>query len=345
MDGREYRSQPSRIAGDRGRDIRAVVAEIRNQDALVQQLEGLTEIIWQKRLPAAFARPEQLAGCPPDHPLAPEIGRYCRKKWRVCREVGIQPMSDHERLAAFRRITVKRGATKAEAATAKRLADELEAKIGKKPRARRRKGQTTALPEPPAGRWRLIWGNRLDGALGWAEWLHMLTTPLLLVLLFLPTAVIAIDFLTGHKFIPEDQILTVFLIKYGVLSALTVLAGIILGPIIFARWWIRSWHSERLRPVLIFLIEHVPEFAIMAACIGLSAYLEDRLKWPTLLALAATFAVMFALGFPWWRWVYPAIERTLLRASHGALKAAVAMLAIAVTVSIASGVWVKVYAW
>jgi hypothetical protein len=52
--------------------------------------------------------------------------------------------SDHKRLEALRRITVKRGATKAEAATAKRLADELEAKIGKKPRARRRKGRTAA---------------------------------------------------------------------------------------------------------------------------------------------------------------------------------------------------------
>ena len=248
-------------------------------------------------------------------------------------------MSDHERLAALRRITVKRGATKAEAATAKRLADELEAKIGKKPRARRRKGQTTALPEPPAGRWRRIWGNRLDGALGWAEWLHMMTLPLLLVLLFLPTAVIAIDFLTGHKFIPEEQILTVFLIKYGVLSALTVLAGIILGPIIFARWWIRTWHGERLRPALIFLIEHMPEFAIMAACIGLSAYLEDRLKWPTLLALAAK---MFAIGIPWWRWAHPAIEGALRRASNGGLRAGVAVLMIAVTVLVAGSFWAHV---
>ena len=39
----------------------------------------------------------------------------------------------HERLAALRRVTVKRGATKAEAATAKRLADQLATRLGKQP--------------------------------------------------------------------------------------------------------------------------------------------------------------------------------------------------------------------
>jgi uncharacterized membrane protein YadS len=121
-----------------------------------------------------------------------------------------------------------------------------------------------------------------------------------------------------------------------------VLAGIILGPIIFAHWWIRTWHSERLRPALIFPTEHVPGFAIMAACIGILAYLEDRLKWPTLLALATTFAVMFAIGIPWWRWAHSAIERALRRASNGALRAGVAVLAIAVTVLVAGGVWAYV---
>jgi hypothetical protein len=34
-------------------------------------------------------------------------------------------------------------------------------------------------------------------------------------------------------------------------------------------------------------------------------------------------AVMFAVRIPWWRWVYPAIERVLLRATVGALRAGV----------------------
>jgi len=169
----------------------------------------------------------------------------------------------------------------------------------------------------------------------------MVTLPLVLVLLFLPTAAIAIDFLTGHKLIREENILTIFLIKYGVLSALTVLAGIILGPIIFARWWIRTWRSERLRPALIFLTEHLPGFAIIAGCIGLDAYLEDRCKWPTLLALATAFAVMCSIGIRWWKWLHPAIERTLRRASNGALKAG-AVLAVALTLLVAGGVWAHV---
>jgi hypothetical protein len=77
---------------------------------------------------------------------------------------------------------------------------------------------------------------------------------------------------------------------------------------------------------------------MMAACIGLSTYLEDRLKWPTLLAFPTTLAVTFAISTPWWRWIYPAIERALLRASYGALRAVV-ILAIAVG---ASGVWAYV---
>jgi hypothetical protein len=248
--------------------------------------------------------------------------------------------ADHDRLDALRRLAKDRAATPAEKATARRFAKALADKIGKRPRRSRRKGPGAALPEPPAGRWRRIWANRLDGALNWVEWLQMATMPLLLALLALPAAAIAIDFLTGHKLI-EEYIFTIFLIKYGVLSALAVLAVIILGPIVFARWWIRTWRRERLRPTLIFLTEHVPELAIIAACVGLPIYLEDRLKWPTLLAFATTGAAMFAICIPWWRWVYPAIERALRRASHGVLRAGVALV-IVVTLLVAGGVWVYV---
>ena len=61
--------------------------------------------------------------------------RHCQTKWRVWPGVEIHPMSsDHNRLEALRRITVKRGATKAEAATAKRLADELRPCPSRRPR-------------------------------------------------------------------------------------------------------------------------------------------------------------------------------------------------------------------
>jgi hypothetical protein len=52
-----------------------------------------------------------------------------------------------------------------------------------------------------------------------------------------------------------------------------------------------------------------------------------------------SLAVTFAICIPWWRWVYPAIERALLQASHGALRAGV-VLAIAVS---SGSVWTYLY--
>ena len=53
---------------DLGSDIRAAVAEIRDQDALVQQLEGPAKLICQKRIAAAFARLECLQAQLPSVP-------------------------------------------------------------------------------------------------------------------------------------------------------------------------------------------------------------------------------------------------------------------------------------
>jgi hypothetical protein len=107
----------------------------------------------------------------------------------------------------------------------------------------------------------------------------------------------------------------------------------------FLAWWLKTWRSERLRPALVFLIEYVPMFAIGAACIGLSVYLEERFKWPNMIAFAAAIAFMFAIVFPWYRCAYPLIVRALLQASHSALRTGVAVLAIVVTVLATGGVW------
>jgi hypothetical protein len=246
-------------------------------------------------------------------------------------------MSDHERLDALRRLARDRAATPAEKATARRLAKALAARIGEWRRGSRRKGNGAALPEPPEGRWRRIWGNRLDGMLDWADWLTMKAMPVLLVLFALPPVVFALDFLTGHKLIPGEHILAAFLVKYGVLFALVILSAIILGPIILVRWWIRTWRSERLRPVLVFLSQHVPWLAMLAATLALNAYLESRLKWPTLLAFAVALAAMYAIAVPWWRWAHLAIERMILRASLGALRVGVA--ALLVSLFAGGGVW------
>lgn len=116
----------------------------------------------------------------------------------------------------------------------------------------------------------------------------------------------------------------------------------IAGLLAFSAWWLRTWRNERLRSALIFLAEHAPWFAMTIAGIGFSIYLEDHFRWPRLLAFGTIFAVMLAISFPWWRVVYPAIERALLRASQSALRAGVAVLAIAVAALIAGSVWVHV---
>jgi hypothetical protein len=57
--------------------------------------------------------------------------------------------------------------------------------------------------------------------------------------------------------------------------ALAIVAATVLFT--FIAWWLKTWRGERLRPALVFLNKHVPGFAMMAVCIGLSAYLEHRL--------------------------------------------------------------------
>ena len=111
------------------------------------------------------------------------------------------------------------------------------------------------------------------------------------------------------------------------------------GLLTLLAWWLKTWRSERLRPALVFLSEYVPMFAIGAASIGLSVYLEELFKWPNMLAFAAAMAFMFAIVFPWYRWAYPLIVRALLQASHGALRTGVAVLAIVVTMLATGGVW------
>jgi hypothetical protein len=37
-----------------------------------------------------------------------------------------------------------------------------------------------------------------------------------------------------------------------------------------------------------FLTEHVPLFAMLAATFGVSVYLENHFKWPNMLAFAVT---------------------------------------------------------
>jgi hypothetical protein len=244
--------------------------------------------------------------------------------------------ADHDRLDALRRLAKDRAASPAERATARRFAKTLAEKIGKRPRRSRRKGHDAALPEPPAARWRRRWIVRFELALHKiavaGHWLHGIWA--LSIICLVLVSVFGSDAV-------QRQAGDVYLMRtLGLLAAGFAMVAVA-GLLAFAAWWLRTWRGERLRPALIFMTEYVPWFAMTTAGIGLSIYLEDHFKWPTLLVFGTTIAVTFAISVLWWRSVYPTIQRALLRASHSALRAGVVVLTM--TVLVAGGVWAYIF--
>jgi hypothetical protein len=246
--------------------------------------------------------------------------------------------ADHDRLDALRRLAKDRAATPAEKVTARRFAKALADKIGKRPRRGRRKGGAAALPEPPAARWRRLWIAWLEAALHKiavaGKWLH--------VVWFVSVIGLVLMFVFGSKAV-RNQAGDVYLVRTLGLLAVAFAMIAVAGLLALAAWWLKTWRGERLRPALILLAKDVMPWLAATAGTGLFVYLEYRFKWPTLLGDATNMAVMFAICIPSWRWVCPAIERVLLRASHSALRTGVIVLAIAVTV-LAGGAWAYVYA-
>jgi len=135
----------------------------------------------------------------------------------------------------------------------------------------------------------------------------------------------------------------VFLMRAVGLMAVGLLIVPLVGLLTLLAWWLKTWRSERLRPTLVFLSEHVPMFAMVAASLGLSVYLEDRAKWPYMLAFAAAMAFTLATVFPFYRWAYPVMKCALLQASHRALRTGTAVLVIAMLVLATGGVWAYVH--
>jgi hypothetical protein len=206
--------------------------------------------------------------------------------------------SDHERLQALRRITLKRGATKAEVATAKRLADELEAKIEKKPRARRRNGQTVALPEPPAARKKRLWGIRLDWALEKADRLYMVA----IGLYFLFTPVLVLTDVFGGKAM-ERQVDSLMWAKLGLMVLLGLFFILVIVPITFARWWLRTRAGTRLGKAWSWVVENAP-IGFLIIAMGISPAIEKAITGSLNMALyAAVLMTGLALAGAYWAWL------------------------------------------
>ena len=89
-----------------------------------------------------------------------------------------------------------------------------------------------------------------------------------------------------------------YLVRTMGLVAAAVIMMIAGGLFAFAAWWLKTWRGERLRPALLFLSQGVPWLAMMAVSIGLIMYLENRLKWPSLVASAVACVVPFAIIAP-----------------------------------------------
>jgi hypothetical protein len=242
--------------------------------------------------------------------------------------------ADHNRLDALRRLAKDRAATPAEKATARRLAKALAAKIGKRPRRSRRKGHDLALPEPPAARWRRLWVLWLEAALHkialaerWVHWIRMVSLACMVLIVVL-----------GGEAV-RQQTSEVYIVQILGLVGVALLLVATTALLTFGLWWLKTWRNERLRPALVFLTRHVPWFEVAALALAANVYLERHLKWPMLFAFAAAMVAMYVIGIPWWRWLYPPIERAILRASRGTLRAGVAALAIALIIPAAGGVW------
>jgi hypothetical protein len=168
--------------------------------------------------------------------------------------------ADHNTLDALRRLAKDRAATPAEKATARRLAKALAAKIGKRPRRSRRKGHGPALPEPPAARWRRQWVAWLEAVLHKiavaGSWVHVIWIASLIgLVLMLVFGTEAVRRQAGEVYVMRTLgLLAVVLLVMPLAWFLKLLV-----------WWLKTWNGERLRPALVFLTEHVPLFAMLAA--------------------------------------------------------------------------------
>ena len=189
-------------------------------------------------------------------------------------------MSIDERIAALRRVTTRRGATRAEADTARRLADQLERKHGLKPARSRTRRQKAAsrpvLPELADARIRRrvgLWlGAAIDRVELWGAALlvaYFSLTPILLLAIFDPWTTKA----------THDRVLEWLLYGKLALGLLLALLGLlVLAPLTFARWWLRTPPRSRLREATARVIEWVPVLAVPMVVVPTTQWLEKTLN-------------------------------------------------------------------
>lgn len=213
----------------------------------------------------------------------------------------------HERLAALRRVTVKRGASKAEAETAKRLADQLAKRLGKEGRRRRRRGPRVILPEPPQARRKRLWLIWLEDAL-----IKIACAGCLLHGVWVATVVIVIV-ATLFGIGSNKQVTDLYFARTLILLAVGLLLVVSAAVLAVVIWWLRTLPGERLRAALLGFGRHLPAGLIMiVATIGGGALEWVVGKgWLGFACYFAAVAVGGAVMTAWYDWAHPLLQRKL----------------------------------
>lgn len=222
-----------------------------------------------------------------------------------------QMTADHDTLDSLRRVTVKNGATRAEAATARRLAKALGAKLGRRPN-RRPDRADLALPEPSWARKRRIWANWIErvlwgtGALGAGAFAiyFLLTLAMILSVVFAGT-------------ILNDLSYKLVQAKIKFLTAVGLFGCVVVIPLAIALWWLRAEPGTRLKSAGKFICHATPFIAIGILWLILFDQAEKAMRhmqisffW-FLLALLIWFATYELALRAWCRWGVPALHRML----------------------------------
>jgi hypothetical protein len=136
--------------------------------------------------------------------------------------------------------------------------------------------------------------------------------------MFLPILAMAgggLAWLVGYHF-DVEVVLYAFLIKYGVLAGIALLALVSVVPLSFAIWWLRTSSEDRPRHMLLWLLEHGFVGVLLIGAPGVALATENLVVeqgwlgrgiaifvgWVAAMAVAGPIA-----GF-YWRWLFRCIE-------------------------------------
>jgi hypothetical protein len=215
-------------------------------------------------------------------------------------------MTPEERIIALGNITVARGATPAEARTAKKLAKELRVKhglMGKRLKKTALRQGGGGLPEPPRTRRKRIaaWWAEL-GAAATGVMLGGLVALRLITLLALLGLCIGLD-LAGHHETRRYVNEWLGVVMFGGAIALVGLAAVFFWPLVFATWFLRTPVGWRLKGIAAFALENAPFLVMLVVPTAGGDWVSATYHVPELAAYFGLAALMMLPAALWWSWL------------------------------------------